>query len=102
MSHEQISAGLLLQYLEGLAAALHVEVRYESLADEEVSIRSGGCLFLGHRLILIDSAQPLNERARILARELSRYDLEGLYLLPQVRAFIALQLDPREKNRPQR
>lgn len=102
MSRDQISPGLLLQYLEGLAVALNIEVRYESLADEEISIRSGGCLLLGHRLILIDTSKPLNERARILARELSRYDLEGLYLLPQVRDFIALQLDPREKNRPQR
>ncbi len=90
----------LLQHLEGLAAQLGIEVRYENLADEEFSIHSGGCKLLGRSLILINLPLPTLERARILARELSKYELEDFYLLPRVREFILLQALPREKNLP--
>ncbi len=90
----------LLQHLEGLAAQLEIEVRYENLADDEVTIHSGGCKVLDRDLILIDRQQPLMERARLLARELSRYNLENFYILPRVRDFI--QASSREKNLPQR
>lgn len=99
MDHE-FSDSLLLQHLEGLAARLGIEVRYENLADDEVTIHSGGCKLKDRNLILIDRQQPPAERARILARELSRYDLENLYILPRVREFI--QTSSREKNLPQR
>ena len=81
----------LLQHLETLAAQLKIEVRYENLTDEEIPIHSGGCKLSGRNLILIDLHLPFMERARILANELSRYDLESLYVLPRVREFILLQ-----------
>jgi hypothetical protein len=90
----------LLQHLEGAAAQLGIEVRYEILADDEFSIHSGGCKLLGRNLILIHRHLAPLERARILARELSKYDLEDLYLLPRVREFILLQARSREKNLP--
>jgi len=92
----------LLQYLEDLAGRLQIGVRYESLADEEIFIHSGGCKVSGRNLIIVDQHLPPLERARILARELSRYDLEAFYLLPIVREFILLHALPREKNLPQR
>ena len=95
-----LSDTALLQHLETLAAQLEIEVRYENLADDEVTIHSGGCKFQNRNLILIDLQQPLRERARLLARELSRYDLENFYILPRVRDFI--QASSREKNLPQR
>ena len=97
---QELSDSLLLQHLETLAAQLEIEVRYESLADDEVTIHSGGCKLQNHNLILIDLQQPLMERARLLARELSQYDLENFYILPRVRDFI--QASSREKNLPQR
>lgn len=99
---DNFSETSLLQHLEELAARLEIDVRYENLADEEISIHSGGCKLAGRSLILIDLHLPLSERARILARELSRYDLEDLYLLPRVREFILLQASSCEKNLPQR
>ena len=99
MDHE-FSDSLLLQHLEGLAVRLGIEVRYETLADDEITIRSGGCKLQGRNLILIDRQNSPAECARVLARELSRYDLENLYILPRVREFI--QTSSREKNLPQR
>ena len=97
-----LSESSLLQLLEGVASQLEIEVRYESLDDEEFSVHSGGCRLLGRSLILIDIHRAPLERARVLARELSRHDLEDLYVLPAVRDFILLQSSPREKNLPQR
>jgi hypothetical protein len=96
----EFSESLLLQHLEGLAAQLGIEVRYENLADDELTIHSGGCKLLDRNLIFIDRQHPPAECARILARELSRYDLENLYIPPRVREFI--QTSSREKNLPQR
>jgi len=92
----------LIQHLQNLALQLEIEVRYENLADEEISIHSGGCKALGRKIIIIDRLRcSPEEQAQILAREVSRYDLEDFYILPRVREFIALHAFPREKNRPQ-
>jgi hypothetical protein len=91
---------VLLQHLETLAAQIGIEIRYEDLADDELFIQSGGCRALGKNLILIERLRSPRERAQILARELSKCDLEELYILPRVRDFIDLQALPREKKRP--
>jgi hypothetical protein len=96
------SEASLLQRLEEVAAQLQVEVRYENLTDDEIFIHSGGCRMMGRNLILIDARLSSGERARILARELGKYDLEDLYILPRVRDFIDLHSPPREKNLPQK
>jgi hypothetical protein len=88
----------LLQHLESLSLQLNIEVRYENLSDEEIPIHSGGCKLSGRNLIIIDLHLPFMERARILATELSRYDLEVLYILPRVREFILIQKSPEEKG----
>ena len=95
---QNFSDTLLLQHLEALALQLNIEVRYENLTDEEIPIHSGGCKLSGRSLILIDLHLPFMERARILASELSRYDLESLYVLPRVREFILLQKSSKEKS----
>lgn len=97
----ELADTVLLQHLENLAAQLGIEVRYEDLTDEEISVQSGGCKVLGKTLILMERIRPPREQARILARELSKYDLEDLYLLPRVREFIDLHAPLREKKRPQ-
>ncbi len=95
---QNFSETSLLQHLENLALQLNIEVRYEDLSDKEIPIHSGVCKLSGRSLIIIDLHLPLMERARILASELSRYDLESLYVLPRVRDFILLQKSPDEKN----
>ncbi len=91
----------LLEQLEKVAAQLGIAIRYERLGDEEISVRSGSCKVLNRELIIIDADLNASGRACVLARELSAHDLEDLYILPAVRAYIALQSPLREKNRPQ-
>jgi hypothetical protein len=100
--YSDASETFLLQHLESLAEQLEIAVRYESLSDDEISVHSGGCKLLGRNLIIIDLRCSSDERARILARELAKYPLDDLYILPRVREFIFPQSPPREKNLPQR
>ena len=99
---QNFSETSLLQHLENLALQLKIEVRYEDLSDKEIPIHSGGCKLPGRSLIIIDLRLPFIERAGILARELSRYDLESLYILPRVREYISLQKSAGEKGLAQR
>ena len=99
---QDISCTSLLQNLESIAFQLGVEIRYENLSDEEISVHSGGCKLSGRNLIIIDLLRPTSERAQILARELGKFDLEDLYILPRVRDFILLHSPSRQKNLPQR
>ena len=92
------SGSFLLQQLETLAGQLEIEVRYEDLSDKEIPIHSGGYKLSGRNLIIIDFHLPFMERARILASELSQYDLESLYILSRVREFIILQKSPDQKK----
>jgi len=95
------SAHFLLQELENLASQLGIEVRYENLRDEELSFHSGACKLFSRSLIIIDARCLASARSRLLARELSKYDLENFYIVPRVREYIALHSSGLEKNLPQ-
>lgn len=79
---------LLLQGLEGAAARLGVAVRYEEFRPDDFPTRSGSCLLHGQRLIIIDKSLPVRDRIQVLAQELGHFDLEQLYLVPEVRELL--------------
>lgn len=90
----------LLQQLESIASQLGIEVRYENLADEELTLHGGICKLFKRPLIVIDSRLPIGQRAKLLAQEIGKYDLENFYILPRVREFISLHSSAFEKNLP--
>lgn len=98
--NDYLSSLFLLQQLESIASQLGIEVRYENLADEELTFHGGACKLFSRSLIVIDSRLPIWERARLLAQELGKYDLENFYILPRVREFISLHSSVFEKNLP--
>lgn len=98
--NDNFSSSFLLQQLENIASQLEIEVRYENLADEELTLHGGACKLLNRALIIIDSRLPSCERAKLLAQELGKYDLENFYILPRVREFIFLYSSTLEKNLP--
>jgi hypothetical protein len=78
----------LLSRLEGLADQLRIPVRYANLATEELPGRGGLCILRGERRIIIERTLGCREKARLLARGLSQFDWESVYLLPAVRQAI--------------
>lgn len=78
-----MNQALLLQELETLAAQLEVEVRYEELESE-----GGLCRYGGKHCLIANRNLSLPRRIRLLARELGRLPLEGVFLRPSVRELL--------------
>ena len=75
----------VLEYLEDLAERLDVEIVYEKLREEEFSVKGGLCKVKGAYKIFMDRSEPIERRVEILARALSSFNTEGVYLLPFIR-----------------
>ena len=83
-----MTAAELLSRLEGLAEQLEIPIRYAGLATEELPGRGGLCVLRGERRIIIERTLGSGEKARLLAKGLAQFDLEGVFVLPAVRQAI--------------
>lgn len=83
----------VLDHLEDLARKLGVEVVYQRLGTEEYSSEGGLCKVKGKYKIFLDRSEPIETRIQILARALSPFNRDHVYLLPCVREIL-------EKKRP--
>lgn len=90
MSSGDVDAPRLLAWLEDVAARIGAEVRYESMDPAITRAGSGGGVvrLRGRTLILVDAALAPAERASVLVAALARFDLDGVWLPPAVRARI--------------
>ena len=77
----------LFEELLGAAEKLGVEVRVEPFETGGTSA-GGICKLHGRRLILLDAATSVPERAAALASVLSDLDHERVYLAPSARDYI--------------
>jgi hypothetical protein len=78
----------ILEHLEELAARLGVEVIYQRLGEEDFSVTGGLCKINGSFKIFIDRSRPIDEQIKILARGLSTFNVEEVYLFPYVREIL--------------
>ena len=78
----------VLEYLEELAEKLGVEIVYEKLGEEELSVGGGLCKVRGTYKIFMDRSETMEGRVEILARALSSFDTEKVYLLPFIRKIL--------------
>ena len=79
-----------LSHLEALAHTLGIQVRYESLGAGRTPFRSGGlCRIRDKQVVLVDERANAGEKVRTLARALSRFDFNHIYLRPAVRDLLA-------------
>jgi len=79
---------VLYQHLENLLEQLDISMSYENLSDAEGRALSGLCKVKGRRFYMMDSAKGLTERIRLLRECLTELDLDEVYVLPAVRAFL--------------
>ncbi|MDY6986755.1 MAG: hypothetical protein SWQ30_01755 [Thermodesulfobacteriota bacterium] len=78
----------MYQHLENLLGQLGISMAYEDLSDAEGRASSGLCKIKGRRFYIMDRAKGLTERIRLLRECLAELDLDGVYVLPAVRAFL--------------
>ena len=83
MKPEQIT-----EVLEQAAAHLGIRVRYEAMTGETVGA-GGLCKVRGQWNVIIDRRANASDRAATLVDALARFDVEGIYLPPEVREALA-------------
>jgi hypothetical protein len=75
----------ILEYLEDLATRLGVEIIYQKLGEEEFSVKGGLCKINGAFKIFIDRSKSIEDQIHIVAKGLSCFDTEEVYLFPYIR-----------------
>lgn len=78
-----MKAERLVQHLADTARKIGYRVR-----SEEGNFRGGSCVHAAERIIFINRRMNQDERAELLGRVLADENLEGVFLLPEVRAYI--------------
>jgi hypothetical protein len=78
----------VLGYLEDLAFRLGIEIVYEKLGGADFSIEGGLCKVKGVYKIFMDPSTPIEVQIEILARALSSFKIEDVYLLPFIREIL--------------
>jgi hypothetical protein len=76
------------QYLEELAEKIGISIRYEDLSNSEFTAQSGLCRIRGRCFYIMDTSKDLTQRIAALSECLSQMDLDGVYVMPAVRAIL--------------
>ena len=78
----------ILGQLEELARSLGIEIRNEPLKKESSFSPGGLCRFKGDYLMIFNTKATNDDRIEALARALTRFDLDQVYLRPGIREFL--------------
>lgn len=83
MKPEQIT-----EALEQAAAQVGVRVRYETMTGD--SAGAGGlCKIRGEWTVIMDRKAPASDRAAMLVEALAEFDVDAIYLPPEIRQALA-------------
>jgi len=77
-----------LQYLEDVAFKLGIEIVNEKLEGTDFNTKGGLCKVKGVYKIFMDPDAPIQVKIDILARSLSSFHTEEVYLLPFIREIL--------------
>lgn len=78
-----LSDAVILEGFETLARNLSIEIRYE-----KGNFQGGLCRIDGQPAFIINKDLSISQKIKVLAKELASFDLEGIYILPAIRAII--------------
>jgi hypothetical protein len=78
----------VLEHLEDLAERLGVEVVYQKLEEEDFSVKGGLCKVNGTFKIFINRSKTIDDQIIILARGLSSFNTDEIYLFPYIREIL--------------
>lgn len=85
--HDRVAPDRMLRELERLARRMGILVRFEAF-DARATRRGGLCLLRGVPLVLVDAHAPTLDQVGVLCDALARFDVEALYVPPQLRMRI--------------
>jgi len=91
----------LLEELKAVAGRLGFEVREEKLLREVgYHVRSGSCRVRESHVILLDRNLPVTGQIDVLAEELAKHPLDGIYLSPVARQLLEAAVPAEEAPPP--
>lgn len=79
---------IALDQLEALAYNLGIEVRYEKIPQDDVTISGGLYRLRGKNVVVIDARATAKERIRTLVQALKPFDLSDVYIRPALREIL--------------
>ncbi len=79
---------IALDQLEALAYGLGIEVRYERIPQDDVTIAGGRYRLKGKNIIVVDARAPAKDRVRTLVQALKAFDLSDVYIRPALRELL--------------
>ena len=78
----------VLEYLEDLAERLGVEIVHEKLEWDDFRVKGGLCRVRGTYKIFLDRSESIEGQIEVLARALSTFNTDAVYLLPHIRSLL--------------
>ena len=80
----------VIDFLEELHEGFDVQIRHETIRQDEDSVFvSGGlCLFRGKYVLIGNSSALAREKITVLATALKHFDLDKVYIRPDVRELL--------------
>lgn len=78
----------ILERLEDLAEGINYKVVYARLVDAEVPFSGGSCTLRGQPLIILEQDLSWEEKIKVLAQELRKFDWSGVFLPPKIRELL--------------
>jgi hypothetical protein len=85
----------VLEALESLARQLGIDVRHE-----KGDFKGGFCSYKNQHLIILQKNEDVYKKIQTLVRELHRFDLEQIYVLPAIRELLETESELLEHNAP--
>ena len=87
---DRLAEKTLRDLLEDLIERFNLRIRYESIKQDEDSVKvlGGLCLLRGEYVLIINSNTTVEERIEILGRALKHFDLDQIYMRPVLRGFL--------------
>ena len=78
----------VLENLKDLADKLNVEIIYENMGWDELSITGGLCKVKGKYKVYVDQSQSVEKQIEILVKALAAFNINGIYMLPFIREIL--------------
>ena len=79
-----------IDQLENLAERLRIQIRYESMKQDEDSLKvvGGLCLLRGKYVFIMNSNAMLKDRINAFVMALKHFDLDQIYIRPALRNLL--------------
>jgi len=80
----------LTDLLEELIERLNLRIRYETIKQDEDSVKviGGLCRLRGEYVLIVNSNTTVEDRTETLGRALKHFDLDQIYIRPVLRDFL--------------